>query len=262
MTPRPRTGRLVAQLIDVSVRRGDKQVLDGISLSINSGRVLALLGQSGAGKSTLLHVLTGDLAPSGGEIDSGGHDLKKGTVHQAPLLFPWLTVRENAGLGQTYTSNKDVSRELVDELLDLLGLTVVADRYAEEISGGQAQRAALARALAIAPDVLLLDEPFSALDPLTRTELQTWLRRRVTERGWTTVMVTHDIDEALVLADEIVLLGTGGRIADRWTNQPESQDGPPGRSARRAELRAEIQAAYRTAAKASDHTAAKEPDHV
>ncbi|MGW7168581.1 ABC transporter ATP-binding protein [Streptomyces sp. NPDC054884] len=254
MTPRLRTGQLVAQLIDVSVRRGDKQVLDGISLSINCGRVLALLGQSGVGKSTLLHVLTGDLAPSGGEIDSGGHDLKKGTVHQAPLLFPWLTVRENAGLGQTYAANKDVLPELVDELLELLGLNAVADSYAEEISGGQAQRVALARALAIAPDVLLLDEPFSALDPLTRAELQSWLRRQVTERGWTTVMVTHDIDEALVLADEIVLLGTGGRIADRWTNQPESQDGPPGRSARQAELRAEIQAAY--------HTAAKEPDHV
>ncbi|MEV0226803.1 ABC transporter ATP-binding protein [Streptomyces sp. NPDC050704] len=254
MTPRLRTGQLVAQLIDVSVRRGDKRVLDGISLSINYGRVLALLGQSGAGKSTLLHVLTGDLAPSEGEIDSGGHDLKKGTVHQAPLLFPWLTVRENAGLGQTYAANKDVPPALVDELLELLGLTAVADSYAEEISGGQAQRVALARALAIAPDVLLLDEPFSALDPLTRAELQTWLRRQVTERGWTTVMVTHDIDEALVLADEIVLLGTGGRIADRWTHQPDSQDDPSRSSARRAELRDEIQAAY--------HTAAKEPDHV
>ncbi|KUL32118.1 ABC transporter ATP-binding protein [Streptomyces regalis] len=254
MTPRLRTGQLVAQLIDVSVRRGDKRVLDGISLSINCGRVLALLGQSGAGKSTLLHVLTGELAPSGGEIDSGGHDLKKGTVHQAPLLFPWLTVRENAGLGQTYAANKDVPPELVDELLELLGLTAVENSYAEEISGGQAQRVALARALAIAPDVLLLDEPFSALDPLTRAELQTWLRRQVTERGWTTVMVTHDIDEALVLADEIVLLGAGGRIAHRWTHRPESQDGPSGSSAGRAELRAEIQAAY--------HTAAKEPDHV
>ena len=118
MTPRLRTGQLVAQLIDVSVRRGDKRVLDGISLSINCGRVLALLGQSGAGKSTLPHVLTGDLAPSEGEIDSGGHDLKKGTAHQAPLLFPWLTVRENAGLGQTYAANKDVPPELVDELLE------------------------------------------------------------------------------------------------------------------------------------------------
>ncbi|WP_329048603.1 ABC transporter ATP-binding protein [Streptomyces violaceus] len=254
MNPRPRTGQLMAQLIDVSVRRGGKQILDGISLTIDCGRVLALLGRSGAGKSTLLQVLTGDLAPSEGEIDSGGHDLKKGTVHQAPLLFPWLTVRENAGLGQTYAANRDVPDRLVDELLDLLGLTAMADSYAEQISGGQAQRVALARALAIAPDVLLLDEPFSALDPLTRTELQTWLRRQVTERGWTTVMVTHDIDEALVLADQIVLLDTGGRIANRWTNHPEQHDGPPGRSTRRAALRAEIQAAY--------HTADKEPAHV
>jgi ABC-type nitrate/sulfonate/bicarbonate transport system ATPase subunit len=255
MTPRAlRNGRLVAQLIDVSVRRGDRQVLDGISLEINGGRVLALLGQSGAGKSTLLQVLTGDLAPSGGEIDSGGHDLKKGIVHQAPLLFPWLTVRENAALGQTYAANRDVPRELVDELLELLGLTAVADSYAEEISGGQAQRVALARALAIAPDVLLLDEPFSALDPLTRSELQAWLRRQVNERGWTTVMVTHDIDEALVLADEIVLLATSGRIAHRWTNQPGQHADPSRRSPRQVELRSEIQAAY--------HTAAEELDHV
>jgi len=240
----------VARLTDLSAHRGGTRVLDRISLSIDSGRVLALLGRSGVGKSTLLQVLTGDLTPSGGEIDSGGHDLKKGAVHQAPLLFPWLTVRENASLGQTYAANADVARDLVDELLGLLGLTELADSYPEEVSGGQAQRVALARALAIAPDVLLLDEPFSALDPLTRSELQVWLRRQVTERGWTTVVVTHDIDEALVLADQIVLLGPGGRITNRWEHRPTGHERP----ASRTKLREEIQASY--------HPATREPAHV
>lgn len=256
MTPEdPRPRRLVTQLIDVSVHRGDKQVLNGISLSIFSGRVLALLGQSGAGKSTLLRVLTGELAPSCGEIDSGGHDLKKGVVHQEPLLFPWLTVRENAVLGQTYAVNGDVRRELVDELLELLGLTAIAGSYADEISGGQAQRVALARALAVAPDLLLLDEPFSALDPVTRSELQEWLRRQVDARGWTAVMVTHDIDEALALADDIVLVATSGQIARRWTNQARLRVDPARPSPRQIQLRAEIQAAYH-------HIGAEELDHA
>ena len=193
--------------------------------------------------------------PSCGEIDSGGHDLKKGVVHQEPLLFPWLTVRENAVLGQTYAVNGDVRRELVDELLELLGLTAIAGSYADEISGGQAQRVALARALAVAPDLLLLDEPFSALDPVTRSELQEWLRRQVDARGWTAVMVTHDIDEALALADDIVLVATSGQIARRWTNQARLRVDPARPSPRQIQLRAEIQAAYH-------HIGAEELDHA
>ena len=237
-------GQDVAQLIDIVVRRGGRVILDGVSLRITAGRVIALLGHSGAGKSTLLQVLTGDLQPESGVVDTGGHTLKQGIVHQAPLLLPWLTAIENASLGQRYKSNHDVRPELVPEMLDLLGLTAISHHYPDGISGGQAQRVALARALSVAPDLLLLDEPFSALDPVTRAELQSWLRLQVSKRGWTAVLVTHDIDEALAVADEIVLLVSGGRIAARWDNVPTGHFDPDRLTAQQNELRAQIRAAY------------------
>lgn len=256
-----RNGHDVAQLVDVVVRRGGRVVLDGVSLRIMSGRVLALLGHSGAGKSTLLQVLTGELQPSAGVVDTGGHALKQGVVYQSPLLLPWLTAAENASLGQRYKANSEARRNLAGEMLELLGVAHIADHYPDELSGGQAQRVALARALAIGPDLLLLDEPFSALDPSTRSELQSWLRQQVSERGWTSVFVTHDIDEALAVADDIVLLVAGGRIAARWDNEPTGQSDPDHLSPRQREMRTEIRAAYNSPGVLIGAGAGKGQDH-
>lgn len=237
--PGPLPADVVARLCDVHVYRGTRRVVDGLSLDIRRGEVLAILGPSGAGKTTVMNVLAGELAPTRGALDTGGAGLTLGMVHQAPLLFPWLTVQENVRLGHTYAAHRDVRDGLVEEMIDLLGLRAVRDSYPDEISGGQAQRASLARALAIDPDLLLLDEPFSALDPHTRGQLQAWVRDEVHESGWTGVVVTHDIDEALILADEIVLLAAGGRLTHSWRTTPAAPE-----TVLTSPLRAQIRAAY------------------
>lgn len=212
-------GTAVARLNDVRLRRGSRVVLDRLNLEVRRGEQLALLGPSGAGKSTVLKLLTGQLQPTGGTIEFPGETRREGVVHQDPLLFEWLTVAENVSFGHRLRANR-VDHDRVTELLQLLDLIQVAAQYPDEISGGQAQRASLARALAVHPDLLLLDEPFSALDPATRSELQTWLRTAVVRDGLTSLIVTHDIDEALILADRIVLLGSGGTITHHWDNTP------------------------------------------
>lgn len=230
---------VVASLRGVHVYRGRTHVIDGLDLQIRRGRVLAILGPSGAGKTTVMNVLAGELPVTRGVLDTGGHRLGLGMVPQTPLLFPWLTVAENVQIGHTFAAHRQVRDGLVEEMIDLLGLSAVRDSYPDEISGGQAQRTSLARAMAVDPDLILLDEPFSALDPRTRGYLQTWVRDQVHEEQWTGVIITHDIDEALILADDIVLLAAGGRLTHRWTNTPadpeDVSDSP---------LRAQIRAAY------------------
>ena len=232
-------GTLLARLNGVSVWHGHRRALDEVDLDLVKGRQVAVLGPSGAGKSTLLRVLAGEQHPSPGRVEFPLGRPRQGVVRQEPLLFEWLTVAENVALGQTLKANT-ADPALVAELLGLLGIADVASSYPDQISGGQAQRAAFARALAIAPDLLLLDEPFSALDPATRTDLQSWLVDTLAERGLTSVLVTHDIDEALVLADDIVLVNRG-RVAHRWVNTARA-DGEA--SAHRHPLRAAIRAAY------------------
>lgn len=229
----------VARLVDVHVHRGTRRVVEGLDLTIHRGRILALLGPSGAGKTTVMNVLAGELTPSHGSYDTGGHELTLGFVHQSPLLYPWLTVEENVALGHTFAAHRDVRPGLVAEMLDLLGLQAVRDSYPDQISGGQAQRTSLARAMAVDPDLILLDEPFSALDPHTRGTLQSWVRDQVHESGWTGVVVTHDIDEALILADEIALLAPGGRLTHLWANTPADPD-----TVLSSPLRAQIRTAY------------------
>lgn len=219
---------------------GGTRVLDGLDLDVPRGRRLAVLGPSGTGKSTLLRVLAGLEPLDSGELrpDTG---VVTGTVFQQPALLPWLTVRENVTLGGRYRANSGrFDEEWTGRLLDTFGLAPIADALPATLSGGQAQRVAVARALAIRPDVLLLDEPFSALDPATRRDLQHWLRDTVREVELTLVVVTHDVDEALYLADTIVLLdGTGGQ-GERWDSRPpgthEDLAGHP--------LRAELLAGY------------------
>ncbi|HKO74082.1 MAG TPA: TOBE-like domain-containing protein [Gaiellaceae bacterium] len=199
-------------------RFGDFAALDDVSVAIAGGSLTALLGPSGSGKSTLLRVIAGLEEPDEGKVlilgehATGLPPQKRGVgfVFQHYAAFKHLTVRENVAFGLRIRKRpKDEIRERVDELLELVQLHGLAERYPAQLSGGQRQRMALARALAVEPKVLLLDEPFGALDARVRKELRTWLRRLHEDVHVTTVLVTHDQEEAMDVADRIVLMNEG-----------------------------------------------------
>jgi sulfate transport system ATP-binding protein len=196
--------------------------LDAVDLDIASGELIALLGPSGSGKTTLLRVIAGLLAPDAGRVLFGERDATRlslrernvGFVFQHYALFKHMTVAENIAFGlrsrpRASRPGKSTIARRVDELLGLIQLPELGGRYPEQLSGGQKQRVALARALAIDPSVLLLDEPFGALDAKVRVELRRWLRKLHEQTGQTTLFVTHDQEEALELADRVVLLRDG-----------------------------------------------------
>ncbi len=177
--------------------------LNGVSLELNSGEALVILGQTGSGKSTLLRAVAGLEELDSGTVEIADHG-RLAVVFQQAALFPWLTVRQNIELGARYKRNRGrVQKDRIDSLIARLGLTGLENRKISEISGGQAQRVSIGRALAINPSLLLLDEPFSALDPATREELQGWLRNLIDELHLTVLMVSHDISEAVTVADRI-----------------------------------------------------------
>lgn len=189
---------------------GEVAVLDGVDLTATPGEVLGVLGPSGCGKSTLLRLLAGFEPPDAGTVTVGGEPVTgpapdRGMVAQAGTLFPWLTLRENVGWGPRATGMPDVDA-VVDDLLLTTGLDGFADALPRELSGGMQQRGAIAQVLATRPPVLLLDEPFGALDAQTRLVMQEWLRGLLADRPTTVVLVTHDVDEALLLADRLLLL--------------------------------------------------------
>ena len=194
------------------LRGGPLQVLDDISLDVEPGEFVAIVGGSGCGKSTLLRLLAGlDTDYQGQLLHDGlpiqGTSLRRGLVFQDHRLFPWLTVEQNVALSFTNTSVPAAERrERVAAEIARVGLEGFADAYPHQLSGGMSQRAAIARALVGRPDVLLLDEPLGALDALTRVRLQQELRRLWQDEGITMVMVTHDIEEAVYLADRVVVL--------------------------------------------------------
>jgi len=184
--------------------------LDGFSATIQQGEVIAIIGGSGCGKSTLLRLLAGLEIPSRGEIRLDGQILKEpnplvNIVFQEPRLFPWLTVADNIGFGLMQLPAAE-RRQRVENALERIGLAGYGERWVKELSGGQAQRVALARALVTRPAVFLLDEPFSALDALTRNDLQDHLIDLWSDNGNTMLLVTHDIEEAAVLADRIIVM--------------------------------------------------------
>lgn len=190
--------------------------LKNIALTILPGEQVALIGRSGCGKSTLLHMLAGLLMPSEGCVRIHGHQVthpsaKWNMMFQKPSLYPWMTVAENTELGLLFAGKRDPAR--VAHLLDMVGLEDKADTNVQRLSGGQQQRVALARSLATSPDLLLLDEPFSALDAFTRASLQDEVARIARQEGLTLVIVTHDIDEAVAMADRVLIMSANpGRI--------------------------------------------------
>ncbi|MEJ0095094.1 MAG: ABC transporter ATP-binding protein [Methylocella sp.] len=194
------------------------QALAAISLEISEAEIIAIVGSSGCGKSTLLRLVAGLEMASAGRALVDGETISKphpyvGIVFQEPRLFSWLTVAENVGFGIAHLPRKEREAR-VAAALDRIGLADYGRRWPREISGGQAQRIALARSLVAEPRVLLLDEPFSALDAFTRADLQDHLLALWSETRPTLVLVTHDIEEALVLADRVVVMHPRpGRIA-------------------------------------------------
>jgi sulfate/thiosulfate transport system ATP-binding protein len=202
----------------VTKRFGGFLALDDVSLDVPDGSLTALLGPSGSGKSTLLRVIAGLERPDAGEVEVGGEKATHlpaqkrdvGFVFQHYAAFKHMTVRDNVAFGLTIRKRpKDQVRRKVDELLELVGLAGFHERYPAQLSGGQRQRMALARALAIEPRVLLLDEPFGALDANVRADLRAWLRRLHDDVHVTTVLVTHDQEEAMEVASNLVVLRDG-----------------------------------------------------
>src|SRR3954468_9172093 len=202
----------------VTKRFGDFTALDNISLAIPGGSLTALLGPSGSGKSTLLRIIAGLEQPDAGDVNILGKDAtgvparKRGVgfVFQHYAAFKHMTVEKNIAFGLDIRKHpKAETKQRVGELLELVQLQGLAKRYPSQLSGGQRQRMALARALAVDPKVLLLDEPFGALDARVRKELREWLRRLHDEVHVTTVFVTHDQEEAMEVADEVVVMNHG-----------------------------------------------------
>lgn len=202
----------------VSKQFGSFHAVDRVNLEIKTGSLVALLGPSGSGKSTLLRIIAGLEMPDSGRILLTGRDATHqsvqerniGFVFQHYALFKHMTVRQNIAFGLDIRKTpKSKVKHRVDELLELVQLAGLGNRYPSQLSGGQRQRVALARSLAVEPKVLLLDEPFGALDAKVRKDLRAWLRRLHDEVHVTTVFVTHDQEEAMEVADEIVVMNQG-----------------------------------------------------
>jgi sulfate/thiosulfate transport system ATP-binding protein len=202
----------------ISKRFGDFVALDDVSLDVPEGGLTALLGPSGSGKSTLLRIIAGLEEPDGGHVRIAGRDVTWarpqdrgiGFVFQHYAAFAHMSVFDNVAFGLKIRKRKGAeARARVEELLALVGLTQWSQQRPHQLSGGQRQRMALARALAVEPQVLLLDEPFGALDANVRAELRRWLRRLHDEQGVTTVLVTHDQEEAMEVADTIAVMNKG-----------------------------------------------------
>ncbi|WP_139415874.1 ABC transporter ATP-binding protein [Agromyces laixinhei] len=194
---------------------GTRQVLRDVDLDVEAGEIVAILGPSGCGKSTLLRIAGGlDRASAGAvtvdDIAVAPFDPRSAVGFQEPRLLPWRTVAGNVALGLPRGTSKTVGRDKVARLIELVGLAEFAGHRPREISGGMAQRTSLARALARNPGVLLLDEPFGALDALTRLKMQDLLLDVHAAAPTTVLLVTHDVDEALQLADRVILLGPDG----------------------------------------------------
>jgi bicarbonate transport system ATP-binding protein len=222
---------------------GPYPVLENINFEVNQGEFVCVIGHSGCGKSTLLNMVSGFATPTSGQVLLNGKPIEKPgpdrmVVFQGYALLPWMSAYENVYLGiDSVKPNlpEHEKREIAMEHLEMVGLTAAAEKKITQISGGMKQRVAIARALAIRPDVLILDEPFGALDAITKEELQEELLKIWNTQKCTVLMITHDIDEALFLADRVVMMTNGpsatiGEIMEVPFERPRSferiQDDP------------------------------------
>jgi sulfate transport system ATP-binding protein len=209
---------MYVEMKNIYKQYGDFRASDNVSFGIERGRLVALLGPSGSGKTTLLRMIAGLEIPNSGDIYIDGRRVNDipasrrgiGFVFQSYALFRYMTVYDNVAFGlELQKVPKNEIKKRVMELLEITGLSGMEKRYPNQLSGGQRQRVAFARALAPNPQVLLLDEPFAAIDAKVRTELRLWLRQMVTKLGITSIFVTHDQDEAVEVADEIIITNHG-----------------------------------------------------
>lgn len=217
---------LVVEGVSKRFGEGDAAIaaLDDVSFSLSQGRFLSILGPSGCGKSTLFNIIAGLMAPDDGTVTLGGQSLvmnpgMTGYMLQKDLLLPWRTIADNIILPRTLRgiSRRKALQEAASDV-QACGLTNLLNRRPDELSGGQRQRAALVRTLQTGKEMLLLDEPFGALDPITRLHLQELLMTLCIRKGRTVLFVTHDVDEALLLSDEILLMGSSpGRIIAHYS---------------------------------------------
>ncbi len=212
----------------IARRFGATAVFEDVWFSVGKGEFVCLVGHSGCGKTTILNILAGLDAPDGGSIIVGGREitgpsLDRAVIFQSHALMPWMTAAQNVAFALSCRNphwNRRMCEDAAREALQRVDLSHAADRKPAQLSGGMKQRVGIARALAIQPKILLMDEPFSALDALTRGALQEEVSRLVTEAGQTGFMITHDVDEAILLADRILLMsnGPGARIAEVVVN--------------------------------------------
>lgn len=214
VTQNPRRGEVTIRHLSKSYRLNGTPlpVLRGINLNIRSGETLAIVGASGSGKTTLLRVLAGLEDPDAGEVLIDGKLTRgvgtdRAVIFQEPRLLPWLTVLDNVGFGlETRGLSRGQARDRARRYVQLVGLQQFEDAYPRQLSGGMAQRVGIARALAVQPEILLLDEPLGALDAMTKISMQQELARIWRDEDVTTVLVTHDLEEAIYLADRILIL--------------------------------------------------------
>ncbi|MAS07124.1 MAG: ABC transporter [Ahrensia sp.] len=243
---------LAVEKISHTYRRGRQQALSDIDLEVKPGEALALVGRSGCGKSTLLHIMSGLLAPTSGKVFIDGARVEAPSprwvvMFQQPSLYPWMTVAQNVALGLRFTGRTREIASRVPEMLKLVELSDYADRNVQDLSGGQQQRVALARSLTPSPEILFLDEPFSALDAFTRGSLQRDVRRIAKDLGITLVLVTHDLPEAVTMAERAVVLAANpGRISEIVPIELENRDDL--RTPEYAKARGRLAAAYENAA--------------
>lgn len=209
---------MYVELKNINKHFGDYKASDNVSFGIEKGKLIGLLGPSGSGKTTILRMIAGLEAPDSGEIIIDGKTVNNipaskrgiGFVFQNYALFRYMTVFENVAFGlKVQKADKKFIKERVNELIKLVGLEGLGDRYPSQLSGGQRQRVAFARALAPNPQLLLLDEPFAAIDAKVRQELRSWLKDMIGRLGVTSIFVTHDYDEAIEVADEIIITNKG-----------------------------------------------------
>lgn len=210
-------GTAALQLTEVSISRGHKTVLSGLNLSVEPSEILAVLGASGRGKTSLLHAIAGLIEIDSGEISK--QSKQPGVAFQDSLLLPWLTVRQNVALSFQFKANylganPEEVTERIERILLAVGISELQQSFPDQLSGGQAQRVSIARALAANPQLLLLDEPFSALDAITRSQLHKLIRDTRDLLATTIVLVTHDISEALAIADRLVVLADKDRTLE------------------------------------------------